>query len=105
VVSRAVAPTDTVVGFARGDGPNTGPAADISGADIPGLLANRINTPPRSPGVQELKEWMALLSYVMTGLGGSVTSQYASTSDFTQFASFGTAVQTASDYRAAHDHA
>jgi 2',3'-cyclic-nucleotide 2'-phosphodiesterase (5'-nucleotidase family) len=66
----------------------------LSGADIPGLLANRIDAAPASGGVQELKEWMALLSYLGAGLGGSITSEYASTADFAQFGSFGAAVQT-----------
>ncbi|MDP9049257.1 MAG: hypothetical protein M3O31_00830 [Acidobacteriota bacterium] len=71
----------------------TGPAA-LSGADIPGLLANRIDAAPGTPGVQELKGWMALLSYVGKGLGGSITSEYFSTSNFIQFPTFGVAVQT-----------
>lgn len=71
----------------------TGPAT-LSGADLAGLLANRINAAPASAGVQELKEWMAVLSYLGTGLRGAVTSAYASTSDFTQFGGFGAAVQT-----------
>ena len=37
---------------------------------------------------------MALLSYVTTGLGGSISSDYASTTNFTQFGSFGAAVRT-----------
>ena len=44
--------------------------------------------------MQELKEWMALLSYVATGLGGSINSDYASTTNFAQFGSFGVAVRT-----------
>lgn len=72
---------------------STGPAA-LSGADIPGLLANRVDAAPGSVGVQELKQWMALLSYLETSLNGTVTSQYASTPNFLQFPSFGAAVQT-----------
>ena len=37
---------------------------------------------------------MALLSYVATGLHGSINSDYASTTNFVQFGSFGAAVQT-----------
>ena len=73
----------------------TGPAT-LSGADIPGLLANRIDAEPGTPGVQELKEWMALLSYLDKGLGGVVTPVYSSALDFTQFPTFGLAVQTRS---------
>jgi 2',3'-cyclic-nucleotide 2'-phosphodiesterase (5'-nucleotidase family) len=71
----------------------TGPLV-LSGADIPTVLGNRIDASPATPGVQELKEWMALLSYLGKGLGGSITSEYASTANFTQFGSFGAAVQT-----------
>ncbi len=69
----------------------TGTAA-LSASDMAGLLRNRINASPTSPSVVELKEWMALLSYVGTGLSGQITSTYASTADFSQFASFGAAV-------------
>lgn len=68
--------------------------ATLSGADLAGVLANRINAAPAGKGVQELKEWMALLSYLGTGLKGTVPSAYASTADFTQFGSFGAAVRT-----------
>jgi len=71
----------------------TGPAV-LSAADLPGLLANRIDAAPGSADVQELKEWMTLLSYVGTGLGGAIGSEYASTESFTEFGSFGAAVQT-----------
>ncbi len=60
----------------------------------PGLLANRINAAPAGTGIQELKEWMALLSYLQSGLKGNIPSAYASTSDFTQFSSAGAAVLT-----------
>jgi 2',3'-cyclic-nucleotide 2'-phosphodiesterase (5'-nucleotidase family) len=70
----------------------TGPAT-LSSADLPGILANRIDASPATAGVQELKEWMALLSYLETGLNGTVSPAYASTPDFTQFATFGPAVQ------------
>jgi 2',3'-cyclic-nucleotide 2'-phosphodiesterase (5'-nucleotidase family) len=66
----------------------------LSGANIPGLLANRIDAAPGTPNVQELKEWMALLSYVGTGLGGSIHHEYASNSNFTKFSNFGRAVRT-----------
>jgi len=68
--------------------------AVLSRSDLPGLLANRIDAAaPGTPSVQELKEWMALLSYLDTSLGGSITSEYFSTANFLQFGSFGTAVQ------------
>lgn len=66
----------------------------LSGADIPALLSNRVDAAPGSAGVQELKEWMALLSYLQTSLNGAITSQYASTPNFLQFPFFGAAVQT-----------
>lgn len=66
----------------------------LSGADLAGILANRISLAPSTAAVLELKEWMALLSYLGTGLRGTIPSTYASTSDFTQFSGFGTAVQT-----------
>jgi hypothetical protein len=44
--------------------------------------------------VQELKEWMALLSNVGTGLGGTIGPEYKSTTNFTEFSTFGSAVQT-----------
>ena len=75
----------------------TGPAV-LSGADLPGLLANRIDAAPASAGSQELKQWMALLSYLGTGLGGNITSEYFSTSNFAQFGSYGAAVQTRNAY-------
>jgi hypothetical protein len=71
----------------------TGPEI-LSSADIPGLLGNRINATPGGAGVQELKEWMALLSYLGLGLHGSIPSLYASTPIFAQFGSFGAAVTT-----------
>jgi hypothetical protein len=58
------------------------------------ILANRIDAAPAAPGKQELKEWMALLFYVTTGLGGSISSDYASTANFAQFGTFGVAVRT-----------
>ena len=56
------------------------------------LKANRIDAAPATAGVPELKEWMSLLFYLDGGLGGSITSEYASTADFTQFGSYGIAV-------------
>jgi len=58
------------------------------------ILGNRIDAAPATAGTQELKEWMALLSYVTTGLGGSISSDYASTANFAQFGTFGVAVRT-----------
>jgi len=69
----------------------TGPDV-LSSANFPALLANRIDAAPATAGVQELKEWMSLLFYLDGGLGGSITSEYASTADFTQFGSYGIAV-------------
>ncbi|PYQ56504.1 MAG: hypothetical protein DMF58_20515, partial [Acidobacteria bacterium] len=71
----------TIVPWASATG-----STPLTGAAI---LANRIDAAPATPGIQELKEWMALLSYVTTGLGGSISSDYASTTNFTQFGSFG----------------
>ncbi|HEX9080739.1 MAG TPA: metallophosphoesterase, partial [Holophagaceae bacterium] len=67
-------------------------AAVLSASDLAGLLKNRINATPTATTVTELKEWMALLNYVGTGLGGQVTGTYASTPDFLQFAHFGAAL-------------
>jgi hypothetical protein len=69
-------------------------AGALSRADVAGILVNRIDAAPASAGVQELKEWMALLSYVGAGLGGSITPAYASSSNFAQFGAFGVAVQS-----------
>ncbi len=77
----------TVYGQATG-------STTLSGANLNGILANRISAVPSSASIQELKAWSALLSYVATELQGSVTSAYASTSVFTQFPSDGAAVQT-----------
>ena len=71
-------------------------SASLSSTDFAGILANRISSAPPSAAIQELKEWMALLSYVGTGLKGSVPSDYGSGSDFTQFSSSGAAVKTRS---------
>lgn len=70
-------------------------SAMLSAADMPGLMANRINASPTSGAVVELKEWMALLNYMGTGLGGNVGAAYASTPVFTDFGTkFGPAVTT-----------
>lgn len=69
-------------------------STSLSSADFPTLLGNRINVTPAAPTVQELKEWMALLSNVGTALGGKIGTEYASTPLFTQFGSSGSAVQT-----------
>jgi hypothetical protein len=66
----------------------------LSGDDIQSILENRIDAAPGSGGLQELKEWMALLAYIRSGLGGAITSVYFSTSNFAQFGSFGAAVRT-----------
>ena len=71
-------------------------AATLSAANFGGILANRINAAPASGTVQELKEWMALLSYEGAGLGGTIGSAYASSGNFTQFGSSGAAVQNRS---------
>ena len=78
-----------ITAYASATGPTT-----LSGADLPGILANRIDAAPASTGVQELKEWMALLGYIRSGLGGSIPPAYASTSNFAQFGAFGVAVRT-----------
>jgi hypothetical protein len=65
----------------------------LSAANLPAVLANRIDAAPATAGIQDLKEWMALLSYVGTGLGGSIGPEYFSTANFAQFGSFGVAVQ------------
>ena len=66
----------------------------LSSADFVTLLGNRIDAAPATMGIQELKEWTALLSNVTTGLGGTINSDYASTANFAQFPTFGTAVRT-----------
>jgi hypothetical protein len=76
--------------------------AVLSIADLTSALANRIDTTPGSGGkVVELKEWEALALFMTTntaegGLGGVIGTQYASTTNFTDFAAvppaFGAAV-------------
>ncbi|HJT17999.1 MAG TPA: hypothetical protein VJ853_11445, partial [Thermoanaerobaculia bacterium] len=58
------------------------------------FLGNRVDADPATAGTQELKEWQSLLSYVTTGLNSSIGSDYASTTNFTDFPSFGKAVTT-----------
>lgn len=65
----------------------------LSSADFAAILANRIDAAPATGGIQELKGWMALLSYEGTVLGGSIGAEYASSANFAQFGSFGLAVQ------------
>ena len=65
----------------------------LSPDNLPAILSNRVDAAPGTPGLQELKGWMALLSYITSGLSGRITPIYASTSDFSQFASFGNAVR------------
>ena len=64
----------------------------LSAANLPAVLQNRLDAQPMTPGVQELKAWMALLFYIRSGLGGTIGPGYLSTSNFTQFGSFGVAV-------------
>lgn len=66
----------------------------LSSADMVTLLGNRIDAQPGTAGVQELKEWMALLSNIGTGLGGQIGPEYKATSTFTEFPAFGAAVTT-----------
>jgi hypothetical protein len=76
--------------------PFSGPTGTtaLSGSDFAGLLANRIDASPAAGGVQELKEWMALLGDISQGLGGKIGTTYASTPNFAQFGQFGAAVKT-----------
>ncbi len=75
----------------------------LSATDMVGLLGNRIDLDPASATVQETKEWMTLLLYLITppAQGGHFTSgtigtEYASTPSFAQFGTFGPAVQVRS---------
>jgi 5'-nucleotidase/UDP-sugar diphosphatase len=65
----------------------------LSPDNLPAILSNRVDAAPGTPGLQELKGWMALLSFITSDLSGRITPIYASTSDFSQFASFGNAVR------------
>jgi len=69
-------------------------ATTLSSADMPTLLGNRIDAAPSTAGVQELKEWMALLQNVGSGLHGAIGAEYASTTNFTEFPTSGAAVKT-----------
>ncbi|HUJ15336.1 MAG TPA: metallophosphoesterase [Thermoanaerobaculia bacterium] len=64
----------------------------LSSADLPTLLANRIDAQPATAGIQEFKEWQALLANI-SALGGTIGPDYASTSNFAQFSTFGAAVR------------
>ncbi|HSP34733.1 MAG TPA: metallophosphoesterase [Thermoanaerobaculia bacterium] len=66
----------------------------LSPADFPTLLNNRIDAAPATAGIQELKEWMALMQNVGVGLHGQIGPDYASTTNFSQFPTFGAAVKT-----------
>lgn len=72
----------------------------LTAANMPGLLANRIDLDPATAGMQEVKEWMALLVYMVTPpaqgghfTSGTITTEYSSTANFAQFGTFGAAVQ------------
>jgi len=66
----------------------------LSSADMVTLLGNRIDMDPATKGVQELKEWTALLANVGSGLKGKIGPEYASTPLFTDFPNAGAAVKT-----------
>ncbi len=66
----------------------------LSSADFVTLLGNRIDADPGTKGVQELKEWTALLANVGTGLKGKIGTEYASTANFAEFPTAGAAVKT-----------
>ncbi|HSE13096.1 MAG TPA: metallophosphoesterase [Rudaea sp.] len=68
----------------------------LSTANLPAVLASRIDADPSGSGVQELKGWMALLWYAQTVLEGEIGAEYASTANFAQFPAFGVAVKTRS---------
>lgn len=76
----------TITAYQAATGPTT-----LS--DLATLLGNRIDALPAAAGVQELKGWMALLSYLGNPLGGFVSPEYFSTSNFLQFPTFGLAVR------------
>lgn len=75
----------------------------LSGATPAGLkaiLANRIGTAPGGSFL-ELKDWMAVLSYLATPAAkgghfqeGRITREYGSSADYRRFPAFGAAVQT-----------
>ena len=68
-------------------------STSLSPNDFPTLLGNRIDVAPSTAGVQELKEWMALLTNLETTLGGSIGPAYASTPNFADFPAAGAAVR------------
>lgn len=78
---------------------STGTAV-LSEADLTDAMANRINATPGAAALVELKEWEALALFLTTpvasgGLGGQIGTQYASTTNFTDFSTaFGPAVTT-----------
>lgn len=63
-------------------------------SDLTTIMGNRFDASPSTAGVQELKEWMTLLSYVGSGLHGTIGPEYASSINFTDFPTFGAAVKT-----------
>ncbi len=81
-------------------------ATVLSSADMAGLLANRINLTPAATTVQETKEWMALLVYLITPpaqggyfTNGTIGAEYASSTNFGDWptlGAFGPAVQVRS---------
>jgi len=75
-------------------------SATVSAANLAAAMANRINLNGPSATVQELKEWMALVLFMITppAQGGFFTSgvipaDYASTANFTDFPTSGAAVK------------
>jgi 2',3'-cyclic-nucleotide 2'-phosphodiesterase (5'-nucleotidase family) len=64
----------------------------LSSADMATLLGNRVDASPATAGVQELKEWTALLSN-LAALGGTVGPDYASSPNFAEFPAAGPAVK------------
>jgi hypothetical protein len=71
----------------------------VSGADLAGAMANRINLNGPVATVQELKEWMALVISLITPqasgghfASGTITSEYKSTANFTDFPTDGAAI-------------
>ena len=69
----------------------------LSSANFPAILANRIDAAPGTPGVQELKEWESVLFNLDGGLGGFISSDYASTANFADFFGDGVAVKIRND--------
>jgi len=82
--------------------PYAGPTGTttVSAANLAAAMANRINLNGPSAAVQELKEWMTLVLYLITPpaqgghfTNGVITNEYLSTPDFTTFYTHGTGVQ------------